>query len=524
MSKVPTIAPPPTIAHLVADRARDWPDRVAISFEEQVQTFAELDRSANAVCHLLAKLGVARSEHVAVMLENGAEAVQAWLGIARYGAIEVPLGSALRGDGLVYPLVKCSCRLAIVHASLLDRISHVRDRLPQLETVIVVGDAGTQGWKARLLEAGHEPYASDVAAEDTAVVLFSSGTTGPPKGVVLPHSAGFWLAHGVREVMGYGHDDVLFNAFPLSHVNARYTTIYPAMLAGARAVLHRRFSASAFWDICRTERITAFNYMGVIPVLLLNQTVTQGDRDHCVTRAYGAGAADKISDQFEERFGVPLVETYGSTELGMVSCTRLGERSPDSCGVASSDYQIEIQDELGWPLPSGGTGEIVVRPTRPGVMFSRYLGDPAATVEALKGLWFHTGDRGRRDSEGKLYFVDRVKDVIRRRGENISSWEVERVLEAHPAISEASAIGVDSHVSGQEVMVVLVGAGEQVAPAELLEHCEKHLPYYAVPRYVRFVDSLPRTASARVEKYRLREAGVTPDTWDREEAGYVLKR
>jgi len=482
------------------------------------------------VCAMLADLGVNPREHIGVMLENGPAAIEVWIGIARYGAVEVPISIALRGDGLIYPLAKCRCRTLVTSSKFVTQILAARDRLPLVEQILVVDLAedqrpsGTLSYPHLMSRAPPTPFVSNVSARDIAVVLFSSGTTGPPKGVVLPHSTGTTLARGVADVMRYGPDDVLYNAFPLSHVNARFTTAYAAMLAGAQAVIHRQFSASNFWTMCRNERVTAFNYMGVIPVLLLNQPASERDRAHSVTRAYGSGVVSDVAERFTSRFGITLVETYGSTELGMVTVATLDEGRSGSCGRASPDYVVEIHDESGERLDPGQSGEIVARPRRPGVMFQEYIDDPPATVQATRELWFHTGDRGYFDADGWLYFVDRLKDVIRRRGENISSWEVEHTLQAHPAVAEACAVGIDSEINGQDVMAVIVSKGKAIDPEALLRHCEQHLPHFAIPRYIRVVTALPRTASSRVEKYKLRSEGLTSDTWDREAHGFKLAR
>ncbi|MDF2443981.1 MAG: carnitine-CoA ligase [Subtercola sp.] len=519
-----------TVADLVRRRARDDPQRVLVTFDEGALTYGELDERADRICWLLRANGIGPGDRVGAMLENGPHAIVMWVALARLGATEVPLNPAFRGESLAYPLTKTGCRVLVTSAAHVDEVVAVRDSVDTLTHVfvaeVVAGvplPAGFTDLDAALSDLSRAEYPSETTSGDVSIVLFSSGTTGPPKGVELSHSANLALASGVVAAMHYTADDVLYNAFPFSHVNARFTTVYAAMLAGARVVLHRRFSASRFWSICAEQGVTAFNYMGVIPVLLLEQAPSDADREHQVAKGYGSGAPGEIADTFESRFGVALVETYGSTELGMASHTRLGERRPGSCGVATAHYEIQIQDGEGRQVGEGSAGEIVVRPRRPGAMFRGYFDDPAATVSAWRELWFHTGDRGYLDKDGWLYFVDRMKDVIRRRGENISSWEVERALESHPSVAEACAVGVASEISGEELLVVLV-MREPEAPESLLRHTERHLPYFAVPRYVRFVNQLPRTASARVEKYKLRAAGITADTWDRDLHGFELRR
>jgi len=358
------------------------------------------------------------------------------------------------------------------------------------------------------------------------VILFTSGTTGPSKGAVLAHNANLRVARATCDLMLYGEDEVLFNMFPLFHVNARYTSVLPAMLMDrGTCVLHDRFSASRFWDICRVEGVTAFNFMGALVMMLFKQPERADDADNPVRCAYGAPAPVAVLERFERRFGLELIEVYGSTELGACLENRPGDRRIGSCGRPSPHYEVEIHDEDDNPVPPGVEGEIVVRPREPHVMVEEYFGAPEATLAAFRNLWFHTGDRGRTDEDGWFTYVDRLKDAIRRRGENISSWEVEQVINDHDAVAESAAIGVPSELSEEEVLIVVVLQEETtLAPEELLDFCQARLPHFAVPRYVRFVPELPKNHAQRTQKPELRAEGVTPDTWDREDHGYVVTR
>jgi crotonobetaine/carnitine-CoA ligase len=513
-----------TVSDLVRLRARTDPDHEILRLQSGRVTYRSLDERSAAIAAGLSALGVAPGERVAVLLDTSAHAVEAWIALARLRCIEVPLSTALRGESLAFPLRQARCAVLITTGRLFDELRLALPSTTRLRHVVLVDD----GAEERVADPRVVSYdallrlstidVDDVEDEDPChrpgLILFSSGTTGAPKGVVLSHAAGFALAEGVVEAMSYDETDVLYNVFPLSHVNARFTTVLAAMLVNATAVLHQRFSASRFWAICREEGVTAFNYMGTLSALLLAQPASPDDRDHRVRSAYGSGTVGDLRRSFSSRFGVAMVETYGSTELGMVTHTGLASSSPEgSCGRAVSDYLVAIHDPAGHPAAPGEIGEIVVRPTEPGQMFLEYFDNPEATVTAWRDLWFHTGDRGHLDGEGWLYFADRLKDMIRRRGENISSWQVEQAFLAHPAVAEACAVGVPSHVSGEEVLVALV-LQDQIPPAELVRFAERQLPRYAVPRYVRVVASLPKTASSRVEKYKMRAEGVTVDTWD----------
>ena len=521
-----------TVSDLIRHRAASHPNKKFIKFETESISYAESNSRIDKICWKLTAMGVSKGNKVAVMLENSLYSVETWIALARMGAVEVSIGAALKGESLVYPLHLTECATLITTRSIAERHKGTFDSIPSLVNVVVAEDLYAE--KIRNLIHGNfrdedsipskGPYFVEVAPMDSAIILFSSGTTGPPKGVVLSHLANFRLAASVVDAMNYGPDDVLFNFFPLSHVNARYTTVLAAMIANATAIIHGRFSASKFWDICRENGVTAFNFMGAIPVILMAQDASANDRSHRLSKEYGSGAAGQIARDFSDRFNVKLVETYGSTELGMVTHTPLGEVSDNgTCGNATPGYEIAILGSPGTLAEPGETGEIVVRTAAPGLVFSEYYDNPTATADAWSDQWFHTGDRGYLDSSGALFFVDRVKDAIRRRGENISSWEVERAVESHPAVAEAAAIGIPSDVSGEEVLVVVV-LRDSAEPESILRHAEMHLPHYAVPRYVRFVGELPRTVSARVEKYRLRNEGLTSDAWDAESNGFRARR
>jgi crotonobetaine/carnitine-CoA ligase len=522
------VVEPGTVSDLVRLRAAVAPDRPVLTFDYDSLTYAEWDARADVLAGRLVELGVTPGDRVGVVLDTSPDAAVAWVAVARLGAVEVPVSPALRGESMAHPLRTAGVRLVVSSGRFLSTTSAAVEMLAPSVRLALVDDTfapgsagGAHGLLAHVPAAALEPQESD--PDGPSVVLFSSGTTGPPKGVVLSHAANLVLAGDVAGLMGYDESDVLYNAFPLSHVNARFTTVLAAVMADASVVLHRRLSVSEFWPTCRRHGITAFNYMGTVSVLLLKQPAASSDRDHPVRRAYGSGMVGPLRREFEHRFSVDTVETYGSTELGMVTHTGFGGAPDDSCGRVVDGYEIAVQDARGASLAPGELGEIVVRPTTPQRTFREYIGNPAATVEAWRDLWFHTGDRGRIDEAGWLTFVDRTKDAIRRRGENISSWEVEQAVGRHPAVVDVCAVGVPSRISGEEVLVA-VAVRQDVSPEALLLTAEAHLPHYAVPRYVRFVEQLPKTQSARTEKYKLRAEGVTDDTWDREAVGWVPRR
>jgi crotonobetaine/carnitine-CoA ligase len=522
-----------TLGGLVAARAVQQPDRPVVRFEDSHLTYGELDERSNRFANALIGLALTKGNKAAVMLANRPEYLPAWVGMTKAGVVEVPINTGYKGDLLGYLLNQSECEAIVVDAEWLDRVAAIADHVETLRHVIVVGQPATDLPASLTLHhfedfvAGGAAAAPDVEVGpfDVSVILFTSGTTGPSKGVVLTHNANFRLSENVIELMAYAKDEVLFTAFPLFHVNAKYTTVLPVMMVDGEAVIHSRFSASRFWDIMREEGVTAFNYMGALLMMLFKQDARPDDADNPVRRAYGAPAPITIYEDFQKRFGMQLVEVYGSTELGTATMNTVDDFVIGSCGKSVPYYEVRIHDEYDTPVAPGVQGEIVVRPTEPHVMIEEYYRMPEATLQAFRNLWFHTGDRGYMDEDGNFYYVDRMKDCIRRRGENISSWELEKVITSITAIEEAAAIGIPSELTEEEVMaVVKLKPGQTLEPVAILDVVQTRMPHFAVPRYVRFVDQLPKTPSQRIEKYKLREQGLTEDTWDRETLGYEVKR
>lgn len=517
-----------TLGHLVRERAATHPTRLVFTCEDGEVTYGDLWSRAQRVAGGALSRGLSPGDNAAVLTHLGVATLEIWVGLASAGVTEVPLNPALKGESLAYQLRHSRSRVLFVSADLADRVP-AQDEVPDLELVVMVGDKSRDvaqpsiTYEDLLSEADGQEVLLDVQPHAISTICFTSGTTGAPKGVELSHAANFKLAQDVVNAMEYTEDDVLLNMFPFSHINARYTAALAAMVSNARVVFRRGFSASTFWDDCRRNDITAFNYLGGLPSFLLNQPHAPNDREHRVRRAYGAGVSSENSTEFARRFDVTLVEVLGSTELGTICANSLQHRRLGSCGQPVAELEVQLHDEGGWPVAAGQPGEVVVRPRQPNIIISRYHRNPDATAEAFRGLWFHTGDRCRTDEDGWFYFVDRVKDSIRRRGENISSWEVEQAATSHADVAEAAAVGVALGDGEEEVLLVVV-ADHPIDPKAILDHCQTRLPHYAVPRYVRFASELPRNSSARVMKAELRAAGVTGDTWDRVANGYEVTR
>lgn len=496
------------------------PAQSTLTIEDETTTPAELDRAAGRVASALLASGLQPGDRVAVLGQASVGFLQIWFGIARAGLVEVPINPAAGPYLLRYYLEQSGARAVFTDAAYADAVRAAAADLPQLRRIIVIDGEGADGDETLAAYTSHRlDELSAVDPTGTAVILYTSGTTGAPKGALLSHRANVNLARYNVKLMDYTGADKLYAVFPLYHSNARFCSVMSAMEAGADLLLHRRFTASGFWDITREHGITAFNYQGAMMSILFKQPERENDRDNPVRVGFGAPCPVEIFEPFEERFGVALTEIYGSTEVSLVCDMPPAARRIGTCGTETELYQMRIVDEEDNEVPAGTPGEIVARPKNPGWMFDGYHANAPATADAWRNLWFHTGDRGQVDADGYLTFLDRMKDTIRRRGENISSWEIERIVAEHPGVAQVGAYGVKSELSEEDVMIAVVLApGAEVRPEEIIEHCESGLTRFAIPRYIRVMDALPLTPSQRIEKYKLRADGVTADTWDREGA------
>ena len=354
----------------------------------------------------------------------------------------------------------------------------------------------------------------DLAA---ATVLFTSGTTGVSKGCVLSHRYLVRQAQLHVDNLRLTADDVLYAPFPLFHIDAATLTVVAALSVGATAAIGHRFSASGFWDEARAFGTTVFNFLGATLTILWKQQPSNRDRDHRVRLAWGVPMPEWKSG-WEQRFGFPLYELYGLTDAGIPAYDSLDQpKRPGSCGRIIEQFDLTIVDHHDLAVPIGTVGEITVRGREPGLVMNEYWAMPEATAHAFRGGRFHTGDLGHLDADGYLYFHGRAHDAIRRRGENISAYEVEQVLTLHPDILEAAAIGVASELTEQDVKAcVVLRPGATLTPDQIRDHCLANAPTFMAPRYIEFLPSLPKTPTQKVEKFRLEAEPLTPATWDSE--------
>jgi len=518
---------------VLARRLADSGDKPWLVSEDASISYREIDRLANRLANGLARLGVARGDTVLLMLNNSIDFIGLWCALGKLGAVEVPVNCSYRGQILARVMMDSRARLVIADAEYLPRFTELAKDLASIETIVVhdAAPAASPLEHARLV-----PFSAIVDAEDRfeavplapwdqAAIMYTSGTTGPSKGVMISHGHAYEYARGVIDMIEIKDTDVYYAPLPLFHIAGQWALIYAAAIAGATAVLPDTFSVSGFWPTVRRHRATCAFLLGAMANLLYRQTPAKDDADNPLERVLVVPLIPEV-DAFNRRFGCRVSTTWGGTEMNCP--TRSGFDLPNNrtCGrVDERLYEVRIVDANDNELPPGVAGEAVVRPKIPWITMAGYWNRPDWTASAWRNLWLHTGDMLMKDSEGNLYFVDRTKDAIRRRGENISSMEVEQEITAHPDVLECAVIPVASAETEQEVMAVIVPKpGRPIAPEALIAFLEPRMAYFMVPRFIEFATELPKTPTGKIQKFGLRERGLTSATWDRVAAGIKLKR
>jgi carnitine-CoA ligase len=510
---------------LVAQAARHR-DRPLVTVGVQTWSFRQACAIAARRGGSLRQAGIQRGDRVAALCGNSPELLELALGCGWIGAVLVPLNTAAMGPQIGYYLRDSGARLLVAEQAFLSRLDLAGDEPLPIERIWTVGVTGFTGpIAAERLPAATDPVdATSALPGDPFAVLYTSGTTGPSKGVICSHAQYYWWGRNSAALLEVQPHDVLCTTLPLFHINA-LNTLAQALLTGAHMVLERRFSASGFWPAMTARGATVVYLLGAMVPILLAQPEGGMEKAHLVRRGLGPGVPADLMAAFSARTGVELVDGYGSTETNFVIGATVAERQPGMMGRIHPGFEAMVADEHDNPLPPGVPGELLLRAHEPFAFASGYLGRPEQTVQAWRNLWFHTGDRVARDADGNFRFIDRLKDVIRRRGENISSHEVEQVLLSHPDIEAAAAFPVASDLAEDEVMVALtMRPGGTVDPIALMGFCETRMPHFAIPRYVEVLAELPRTETGKIQKFKLRERGVTSGTWDRQAVGYVVRR
>jgi carnitine-CoA ligase len=529
-ASLPDLFPPAerTLPKMLARQAARYGSRRLVAIGGTTLSYAETFAAAGGYAATLAQAGIKAGDRVAIMCGNRAELLLTVLGCAWLGAIAVPINTASRGAQLEHILNNCGARLLVIERELTTvLVSLARERLA-VEILWLVGEA--QKEPSLHLKSDPFPQADRAIAPhpvepgDTFAILYTSGTTGLSKGVCCPHAQYFWWAFYTGGLLGVREGDVLMTTLPMFHTNA-LNSFFQALLHGGTLIVEPRFSASGFIAALAREQATVTYVLGAMVPILLAQEPSISDRAHRVRVALSPAVPAHFHRQFTQRFGIGLIDGYGSTETNCIMGSALEEQRPGTMGRLLPGFAARVVDAHDNELPDGEAGELVLRADEPFAFATGYFGMPEKTVEAWRNLWFHTGDRVLRERDGYYRFIDRMKDAIRRRGENVSSYEVEQVIVSHPQVENAAVFPVRSELAEDEVMAaVVLRTGAQLSHAALLDFCQPRMAYFAVPRFVEFVDALPVTENGKVTKYRLRERGVTAATWDREKAGYKVAR
>jgi crotonobetaine/carnitine-CoA ligase len=523
-----------TLAHVLRTRAAERPGATFLvtPAEGRQWTYGQTLEAAERVCGGFFAAGARTGDRVLIMAANSSQFVRTWLGTAVGGLVEVPINTAYEGDFLRHQVVTVTPRWAVIDDVQAARFAAIAAHCGGIEHfwVIDTGQRSTAlatlrelGWAASSwedLETADRRVEPTPASHSLASIFFTSGTTGPSKGVAMPHAQMYFFGDEVVSLTRLTAADTYMTVTPLFHGNAQFMAAYPALIAGARLVVRPRFSASRWVDQLREHGVTVTNFLGVMMDFTWKQAPRPNDADNRLRVVFAAPTASSIVDEFQKRFGIEaFVEVFGLTETSAPILSPYGERRPDgAAGLRASDFfDIRLVDpDTDEEVPIGEIGELVVRPRYPWTCSLGYYGMPEKTAEAWRNLWFHTGDALRRDGEGWYYFVDRYKDALRRRGENISSYEVEQAILGHDAVLECAVIGVAAeHEAGEDEVLAALVTSRPVEPSEIWSFCDGKIPAFAIPRYLRFVDALPKTPSEKVRKAALRDDGATADTHDR---------
>jgi crotonobetaine/carnitine-CoA ligase len=535
-----------TIPSLLEARLESDPDGPYLDVCGEAFTAAEVDDRACRIANGLAALGVAPGERVATLLENSAEAMLAWWGAVRGGFVAVPVNTAYKGQYLRHQLHDSGASVLIAQRSLLDRYLAIAGQLPDLRHLVVVDDepagasaaptgpAAEHGWASLLASSAATP-AVTIRPSDLGTFVYTGGTTGPSKGCMLSHNYHEAAARQISICWARTAEDVLWTPLPLFHYNALVTAVLGALITGGRSAIYRRFSVSNFWPEMNRTGATITSTLGTMAYLLAHDVdrpeMPRSGSPEANTTLRLMGAAPmpvEVDTIMQDRFGLQTFSgAYGVTEASLISWSPPGVvNRPNAAGVVNDQYfDVRIFDDDEREVPAGTDGEIVIRPKRPHVMFEGYWGRPEATVETSRNWWYHTGDIGRVDADGFLSFVDRKADYLRRRGENISSFEVESVLMAHGSLADVVVHAVPSDMTEDDLKITAtLVEGAALSEEELFLWSVERLPYFALPRYIEFRADLPRSPVGRVLKRELRDEGVTATTWDVERSDVTYEK
>ena len=531
-----------TLGSMLELRSETDKDKPFLQFKKETpKTFSQVNETANKIAHGLSKHGVAKQDTVLIFLPNCPEFIYTWFAVIKLGAIEVPINTAYKGYFITHLANNSKAKIMIADHQFLDRIKDCEDKLEYLEKIIFINDKNNNNKQPIIFNKieisdyeklyDNPSYNLEVQVNyyDSSAIIYTSGTTGPSKGPLITHAWMHTNAERMISMLRMTGDDIYLLYLPLFHGNAQGMVVMPCLITGAKVVLYEKFSASKWVEIARNSNATLTNLVGVMMAAIFNQPEKDDDKNNNLRAVNAYPCPSALYEQFKQRFGIDqLLEIYGMTEIGITTLMPYDDYRPDSCGKEASDFvELCIADsDTDEKLPAGEVGELLVRPKMPWILNSGYYQMPEKTAEAYRNAWFHTGDALKVDEDGYYYFVDRIKDALRKGGENISSFEVEKTINDHLKVDESAAVAVKSEYHGGEDEVkiyVVLKEGETLTPEELLAWCDDRMPKFTVPRYIEFLKALPKTPTEKVMKGKLRDLSITDATYDRKASGYLLK-
>lgn len=526
-----------TVGHILADKARKNTDKVFMTYlaDGRTFTYAEIDTLTNRMANALLDKGVNTGDHIAVIMENSPEQVLLYLALAKIGAVCAPLNTSSKGRQLAYFLQHADVSVIIADVVQADRILAVQPECPLLREIILFGAEGPLPDAAIGLHTFDSLYQGpdtrpdlDVGVASLAMLMYTSGTTGPSKANMLTQSGVIQYGMTTAEAHGYRNDDIVYISLPLSHANAYLCTLWGALISDGAVALSHRFSVSRYWDEIRSSKATITNMLGSMPNMVWSRPSRPDDSDNNL-RICNLIPVPPFAAEFEHRYGLRVVSSYGQTDFA--SATVFTTVDPvdklGSAGRARPGIELAVVDENDLILPVGAVGELVLRTSNTWSASLGYYKNPEATLTASRNGWWHTGDHCYIDADGYLFFAARKKESLRRRGENISIYEVESVLSTHPAVQEAAVYGLRT-AEGEDEVVATLQVDPAMAPSheEILDFCIRNMSHFMVPRYLELVEALPRTDNFKVKKQDLKDrAAADPSRlWDREAHGIFVTR
>ncbi|WP_186393865.1 MULTISPECIES: AMP-binding protein [unclassified Pannonibacter] len=525
-----------TLLNLLAEALKTSPDKVFLDFAGDKFTYANVEEESNRLAHGLRELGVNKGDRVIAILDNTINFVLTWFAVNKLGAIFVPMNTQLKGEFLRHQVHDAAGAIIVAENHYCDNIFAIEHALSEVHSLVTPKRQEPGSTSLRLHTIGSlkledsSPLGVEVTPRDISLIIYTSGTTGPSKGCVLPHNS---VANGGKTnawMALQGPDDILWTPAPLFHIAAGVAGLIGTLSAAGTMSIYPRFTPNGFWEEIERSKATHIQMLSVMLTIIPQMPETEAEK-RCrgqVKVLFGTPLPEALVETWRSRYGIKLVASpaYGSSECFPITCIPVDRPGPDgSSGKCAPDVDVRIFDDNGDECPTGVAGEVWVRPLKPDVMFKGYWGRAEATLEALDQMWFHTGDIGKFDEDGYFYFIDRSKDCLRYGGENISSFELENVFMEHEAIAEVVVHAVKAASAEDEVKATIVlKEGAKITEEEICRWSIDRVPAFAVPRYIEFREFIERTGSGRAQKFKLREQGVTPNTWDRKLSGIQIKR